>query len=102
MQLAATLMGVCTQAAITDHRWQGAECLPVKSDTNPAVRNLIRGSQRTHQIYSLMQTGARRNGDHGQLVGRFGKARINYQDLAIRRSSNPEELERLITSKKVA
>ena len=59
----------------------------------PAVRNLIREGK-THQIYSVMQTGARvGHADDGR---RAGDARARRQDhpaqLAESRSSTPEEL----------
>jgi len=102
VQLAATLQGVCTQ-----------QLLPTIDGTNrvpsceiliptPAVRNLIREAK-THQIYSMMQTGSQygmqtMDAALADLV-RMGKI---TKDLALRRSSNPEEVERLVLGKKVA
>ena len=58
IQLAGTLKGVIAQQLIPRadraDRVAAAEVLTV----NPAVRNLIR-EQKTHQLYSVMQTGTR-------------------------------------------
>jgi twitching motility protein PilT len=62
----------------------------------PGVRNLIREGK-THQIYSLIQTGAA----HGMqtmdtsLAGLVRAGRITMA-LAETRSSNPEELRKLV------
>lgn len=102
VQLAATIMGVCTQQLLPT--MDGKDRIPACEVLipTPAVRNLIREAK-THQIYSVMQTGARfgmltMDSSLAELVRR---GRIT-RDLALRRSSNPEELERLISGKKVA
>jgi len=62
----------------------------------PGVRNLIREGK-THQIYSLIQTGA----SHGMqtmdasLAGLVRKGRITM-DVAKSRSSSPDELIKLV------
>jgi len=62
----------------------------------PAVRNLIREGK-THQLYTVMQTGGKygmqtMNASLADLV-RYGKI---TKDLALRRSSTPEDLDGLL------
>ena len=62
----------------------------------PAVRNLIREGK-THQIYTAMQTGTK----YGMQTMDYALAdlvRRNYitRELAEKRSSNPEDLNRLL------
>ncbi|MHB9112712.1 MAG: type IV pilus twitching motility protein PilT [Thermoleophilia bacterium] len=102
VQLAATLMGVCTQQLLPTVDGTGRVPACEVLIPTPAVRNLIREAK-THQIYSVMQTGARfgmvtMDSSLAELVRR---GQIT-KELAIRRSSNPEELERLIMGKRVA
>ena len=96
VQLSTTLMGVCTQQLLptADGRNRVVACellIPT-----PAVRNLIREGK-THQIYSVMQTGTQ----HGMqtmdasLADLVRRGMIT-RDLAIRRSSTPEDLKRLL------
>lgn len=102
VQLAATLMGVCTQQLLptTD----GTARVPVCEVLvpTPAVRNLIREAK-THQIYSAMQTGSQFGMQtmDSALAEMVRRGKIT-RDLALRRSSNPDDLERLITGQKVA
>jgi len=102
VQLAATLMGVCTQQLLPTVDGKGRVPACEVLIPTPAVRNLIREAK-THQIYSVMQTGARfgmvtMDSSLADLVRRG----LITKDLAIRQSSNPEELDRLIMGKKVA
>ena len=96
VQLAATLMGVCTQQLVQSA--DGTSRIPACEVLvpTPAVRNLIREAK-THQIYSMLQTGSQygmqtMDAALAELVRR-GKI---TKDLAVKKSSNPEELERLI------
>ena len=58
VQLANTLQGVCTQQLLPDARRRADERRHARcSIPTPAVRNLIREGK-THQIYSVMQTGS--------------------------------------------
>lgn len=102
VQLAATLMGVCTQQLIPTI--DGTDRIPACEILipTPAVRNLIREGK-THQIYSMMQTGAQFGMQtmDTALADLVRRGKIT-KDLALRRSSNPEELERLVIGKKVA
>ncbi|MFA6002188.1 MAG: type IV pilus twitching motility protein PilT [Thermoleophilia bacterium] len=102
VQLASTLMGVCTQQLLPtidgNSRVPACEVLI----PTPAVRNLIREAK-THQIYSVMQTGAQFGMQtmDSSLAELFKRNKIT-KELAIRRSSNPEELERLMMGRRVA
>jgi twitching motility protein PilT len=64
---------------------------------NPGIRNLIR-EDKVHQIYSMMQTG---QGKHGmqtfnQAYATLYHKRLITLDMAMQRSSNPDELRELI------
>src|SRR5438105_12898264 len=64
---------------------------------NPAIRNLIR-EDKVHQIYSMMQTG---QGKHGmqtlnQSLATLYHKRLISIEVAMQRSSNPDELRELI------
>ena len=96
VQLSTTLMGVCTQQLLQtrDGRSRIVACellIPT-----PAVRNLVREGK-THQIYSVMQTGTQ----HGMvtmdaaLADLVRRGQIS-RELAERRSSTPEDLRRLM------
>jgi len=96
VQLSTTLMGVCTQQLLQtrDGRSRIVACellIPT-----PAVRNLIREGK-THQIYSVMQTGT----VHGMLtmdaaLADLVRRGLISRELAERRSSTPEDLRRLL------
>jgi len=96
VQLSTTLMGVCTQQLLptADGRGRVVSCeLLVPT---PAVRNLIREGK-THQIYSVMQTGTQ----HGMqtmdaALADLVRRGMITRELAIRRSSTPEDLKRLL------
>lgn len=99
VQLAASLMGICTQQLLPTP--DGTSRVPACEllVPTPAVRNLIREGK-THQIYSVMQTGSRYGMQtmDAALADLVRRGKIT-KELAVRRSSNPEELERLIMSK---
>jgi twitching motility protein PilT len=66
--------------------------------STPACKNLIREGK-THQLYTVMQTG----GQHGMQtmnssLADLVKRRHITRELAIKRSSVPDELERLLLS----
>lgn len=102
VQLAATLMGVCTQQLLPTV--DGIDRVPVCEVLvpTPAVRNLIREAK-THQIYSAMQTGSQYGMQtmDGSLADMVRRGKIS-KELALRRSSNPDELERFIMGRKIA
>lgn len=58
IQLSATLQGVIAQQLIPRADKAGRVATIEILTVNPAIRNLIR-EQKTHQVYSVMQTGAR-------------------------------------------
>ncbi len=99
VQLAATLMGVCTQQLLPTvdglSRVPACEVLV----PTPAVRNLIREAK-THQIYSVLQTGSRFGMQtmDTALADLVKRGKIT-KELALKRSSNPEDLERLLVGR---
>jgi twitching motility protein PilT len=96
VQLAMALQGIVTQQLLptADGKDRVVAC-EVLIPT-PAVRNLIREGK-THQIYSALQTG----GAHGMqtmdaaMVDLVRRNKIT-RELAMKRSSTPEELTRLL------
>jgi len=102
VQLAASLMGICTQQLVPTIDGNGRVPACEVLVPTPAVRNLIREAK-THQIYSVIQTG-----------GQFGMQTMDSaladlvkrgtisKDVALRKSSNPDEVERLILGMRVA
>jgi twitching motility protein PilT len=97
VMLANALQGVCCQQLLPTPEGGRVVACEVLVATS-AVRNLIREGK-THQIYSMMQTGAQ----HGMqsmdtalaLLVRDGAVR---RDVALERSSTPAELQRLFDS----
>jgi len=102
IQLSTTLMGVCTQQLLPTADGRGRVVACELLVPTPAVRNLIREGK-THQIYSVMQTGTQ----HGMqtmdaaLADLVRRGQIT-RDLAQRRSSTPEDLKRLLTQPAMA
>jgi twitching motility protein PilT len=98
MQLAVGLQGIVTQTLIPTADGQGRTVAAEILVPTPGVRNLIREGK-THQVYSLIQTGA----THGMqtmdasLAGLVRNGTITMS-IAESRSSNPDELRRLVES----
>ena len=98
VQLAASLQGIVTQQLIPTADGRGRAVAAEVLVATPAVRNLIREGK-IHQIYSLMQTGAK----HGMttmdqsLAALVRTGRIS-RELAAERCTNEEDLRRLIQS----
>jgi twitching motility protein PilT len=96
VQLSTTLMGVCTQQLLPTADGRGRVVACELLVPTPAVRNLVREGK-THQIYSVMQTGTQ----HGMqtmdaaLADLVRRGQIT-RELAMRRSSTPEDLKRLL------
>jgi len=94
-QLANALQGIITQVLIPTRDGEGRAVACEVLVPTPGVRNLIREGK-NHQIYSAMQTG----GKYGMqtmdaaLLDLIRRGRISREE-AEKRSSNPEELERL-------
>jgi twitching motility protein PilT len=102
VQLASTLMGICTQQLMQTVDGQDRICACEILIPTPAVRNLIREAK-THQIYSVMQTGSRFGMQTMDTsLAEWVKRNKITKEAALRKSSNPDELERLIIGKKVA
>jgi twitching motility protein PilT len=98
VQIAATLEGIVTQQLIPKSSSQGRACACEVLIPTPAARHLIRDGK-THQLYTVMQTGGQygmqtMNASLAELVkrGDIGK------EMALKRSSSPEELERLLAT----
>jgi twitching motility protein PilT len=95
-QLAIGLQGIVTQTLLPTADGKGRAVAAEVLVPTPGVRNLIREGK-THQIYSLIQTGA----SHGMqtmdasLAGLVRAGRISI-DSAEARSSSPDELRKLI------
>ncbi len=96
MQLSVGLQGVVTQTLIPTADGQGRCVASEVLMPTPGVRNLIR-EHKTHQIYSLIQTGAA----HGMQTMDMSLATLVRAEkislaTAETRSSNPTELRRLL------
>ena len=95
-QLAIGLQGIVTQTLVPTADGKGRAVAAEVLVPTPGVRNLIREGK-THQIYSLIQTGAA----HGMqtmdasLAGLVRSGRVT-QEIAETRSSSVEELRKLI------
>ncbi len=99
VQLAATLMGICTQQLLVTV--DGTSRVPACEVLvpTPAVRNLIREAK-SHQIYSVMQTGSQYGMQtmDSSLAALVRRGKVT-KELALRRSSTPDDLERLIAGR---
>jgi twitching motility protein PilT len=96
VQIAATLEGIATQQLLQKASGSGRTVACEVLVSTPAARNLIREGK-THQLYTVMQTGSQfgmqtMNSSLADLVRRGHITR----ELALRQSSVPDELERLL------
>ena len=96
VQIAATLEGIVSQQLLSKAGMKGRVVACEVLMSTPAARNLIREGK-THQLYTVMQTGNQygmqtMNSSLADLV-RHGQI---TRELALRRSSVPDELERLL------
>lgn len=95
VQLSLTLQGIISQQLIPRRDGTGRVVALEILTATPAVRNLIREGK-SHQILSIIQTGAR-NGMQSMdssLKGLYASGAITYDD-AIIRASNPETFVKL-------
>ena len=96
-QLSLVLEGILCQSLLPKANGTG-RCMAMEVLVpNPAIRNLIR-EDKVHQIYSMMQTGQEKFGMqtfNQSLATLFFKKLITLE-LALQRSSNPDELQELI------
>src|SRR5919112_4470457 len=96
-QLSLVLEGILCQALLPKATGQGRAMALEILVPNAAIRNLIR-EDKVHQIYSMMQTGQDKYGmqTFNQALATLYHKRIITHDVAMQRSSNPEELRDLI------
>jgi twitching motility protein PilT len=96
-QLSLVLEGIMCQALLPKAGGQGRAMAMEILIPNAAVRNLIR-EDKVHQIYSMMQTGQDK---YGMQTFNQSLATLYFQkhitlEMALQRSSNPDELQDLI------
>jgi twitching motility protein PilT len=96
-QLSMVLEGIVTQSLLPKANGQGRVLAMEILVPNAAIRNLIR-EDKIHQVYSMMQTGQEKFGMqtfNQSLASLYFKKQITLE-LAMMRSSNPDELQDLI------
>src|SRR6202171_2188294 len=96
-QLSMVVEGILCQALLPRSDGRGRAMVMEVLVPTPAIRNLIR-EDKIHQIYSAMQTGT---GTTGMQTFNQGLANAYFNklitlDMALSRSSNPEELQDMI------
>ncbi len=96
-QLSLVLEGILCQSLLPRANGTG-RCMAMEVLVpNPAIRNLIR-EDKVHQIYSMMQTGQEKFGmqTFNQALATLFFKKLITLELALQRSSNPDELQELI------
>jgi twitching motility protein PilT len=96
-QLSLVLEGIMCQTLVPKASGQGRAMAMEILVPNAAIRNLIR-EDKVHQIYGMMQTGQEK---YGMQTFNQSLAALVFQkqialDVALQRSSNPDELQDLI------
>jgi twitching motility protein PilT len=95
-QLSTTLQGIVTQQLLPRADGPGRVVACEILVATPAVRNLIREGK-THQIYSLMQAGAKYGMQSmDQHLADLVKRNLVALEIAEERCANPEDLRRLV------
>jgi twitching motility protein PilT len=97
-QLSFVLEGIMCQALLPRANGKGRVMAMEILVPNAAIRNLIR-EDKVHQIYSMMQTGQTKYGMqtfNQSLATLYFKKQISLQT-ALARSSNPDELQEMIS-----
>src|SRR5579872_3881944 len=96
-QLSMVLEGVLCQSLLPRVDGRGRAMVMEILVPNPAIRNLIR-EDKIHQIYSAMQTGTGATGmqTFNQGLANSYFAKLITLEMALSRSSNPEELQDMI------
>jgi twitching motility protein PilT len=96
-QLSLVLEGIMCQALLPKASGDGRVMALEILIPNSAIRNLIR-EDKIHQIYSMMQTGQDKFGmqTFNQALATLFQKRLITLDVAMQRSSNPDELKDLI------
>src|SRR5213595_4296182 len=96
-QLSMVMEGILCQALLPRADGRGRAMIMEVLIPTPAIRNLVR-EDKIHQIYSAMQTGTGQTGmqtfNQGLANAYFNK--LITLDLALSRSSNPDELQDMI------
>jgi twitching motility protein PilT len=97
-QLSFVLEGILCQSLLERATGKGRVMAMEILVPNAGIRNLIR-EDKIHQIYSMMQTGQLKHGmqTFNQSLATLYHKRLITLDAALSRSSNPEELNDLIT-----
>jgi len=95
-QLSFVLMGIFCQQLIPRSSGKGRALALEVLVANHAIRSQIR-EQKTHQIYSTMQTGQKEGMQtmNQSLLGLFSRGEITRED-AIGRTTEPQDMERLL------
>jgi twitching motility protein PilT len=96
-QLSLVLEGVMCQTLLPKTSGDGRVMALEVLVPNSAVRNLIR-EDKIHQIYGIMQTGAEKHGmqTFNSSLAELVKKRIVSREIAMQRSSQPDELKDLL------
>src|SRR5262245_3302133 len=97
-QLSLVLEGILCQSLLPKASG-GGRCMAMEVLVpNAAIRNLIR-EDKVHQIYSMMQTGQEKYGMQtlNQSLATLYFKKLITLELALQRSSNPDELQELIS-----
>src|SRR6266852_6269393 len=96
-QLSMVLEGILCQALLPRADGRGRVMVMEVLIPNAAIRNLIR-EDKIHQIYSAMQTGTGQTGmqTFNQGLANSYFAKLITLEIALSRSSNPEELQDMI------
>jgi len=96
-QLSMVLEGILCQALLPRTDGRGRAMVMEILVPTPAIRNLIR-EDKIHQIYSAMQTGTSQTGmqTFNQALASAYFAKAISLDVALSRSSNPDELQDMI------
>src|SRR5258706_14690179 len=96
-QLSLVLEGIMCQSLVATPNGKGRAMIMEILIPNPAVRNLIR-EDKIHQIYSAMQSGQEKFGMqtfNQSLATAYFQKQVTLE-VAMARSSNPEELQEMI------
>src|SRR5205823_2352762 len=96
-QLSMVLEGILCQALLPRADGGGRVMIMEILIPTPAIRNLVR-EDKIHQIYSAMQTGTGQTGmqTFNQGLANSYFAKLVTLDMALSRSSNPDELQDMI------
>src|SRR6202007_1512698 len=96
-QLSMVVEGILCQALLPRSDGRGRAMVLEVLIPTPAIRNLIR-EDKIHQIYSAMQTGTGQTGmqTFNQGLANAYFAKLITLDMALSRSSNPDELQDMI------